>query len=325
MRNVLVIGGAGYIGSHIVYSLKDKGYKVVVFDNFSTGHIESIPKDVPYINGDLGNKEMVARALIEHKIDIVLHFAAFIEVGESVIVPSKYYINNFAKVINLLDTLIENKVYNFLFSSTAAVFGNPLTNSIDENHTKLPINPYGKTKFFVEEILKDYNKAYKLNYTIFRYFNAGGASMVYPIGESHSPESHLIPIILQVANGKRDSIKVYGTDYPTKDGTCIRDFIHVDDLTRAHILGMERMINNNISDDFNLGSGDGYSVMEVINRAKKITGVDFKVELGDRREGDSPILVADSKKAKDILNWQTELSLDTIIESAWNWEKNRKY
>jgi len=324
MKNVLVIGGAGYIGSHMVYLLRNKNYNVVVLDNFSTGYKEAIPKDIPYIKGDLGDKEVVIKALIEYKIDVVLHFAAFIEVGESVIAPSKYYINNLAKVINLLDALVENGVYNFLFSSTAAVFGNPLTNPIDENHIKLPINPYGRTKLFVEEILKDYKKAYKLNYTIFRYFNASGASMVYPIGESHSPESHLIPIILQVAKGKRDSVKVYGKDYPTKDGTCIRDFIHVDDIVKAHILGMERMINNNISDDFNLGSGEGYSVMEIINRVKVITGIDFKVEFGSRRAGDPPILIADSKKAKNILNWQTKLSLDTIIESGWNWEKNRE-
>ncbi len=325
MGNILVVGGAGYIGSHMVYLLRERGYNVTVFDNFSKGHLEAIPKDVKYVKGDLGDKEAITKALIEHNIDTVLHFAAFIEVGESVLLPSKYYINNLSKVINLLDTLIENSIHNFLFSSTAAVFGNPLTNFIDENHTKKPINPYGKTKLFVEEILKDYKKAYDLNYTVFRYFNASGASINYPIGESHSPESHLIPIILQAADGKRDSIKVYGKDYETKDGTCIRDFIHVDDLAKAHILGMERMVAENVSDDFNLGSGNGYSVLEVINKAKKITGVDFKAEFGERRAGDPAILVADSKKAKDILGWQAELPLDTIVKTAWEWERNRKY
>jgi UDP-glucose 4-epimerase len=259
------------------------------------------------------------------KIDIVMHFAAFIEVGESVIIPAKYYNNNVSKVLELLDAMIESNIKYFVFSSTAATFGEPKTPKISETHPQNPINPYGKSKLMVEEILKDYDRAYGLKSTILRYFNASGSDENGLIGESHDPESHLIPLILQAASGRRKSIKIFGTDYDTKDGTCIRDFVHVYDLAKAHILGMEKMKNENISLNYNLGSGEGYSVKEIIEKAKAVTNVNFTVETEDPRAGDPAVLVADSQKAQKELGWKPEYSLDSIISSAWKWELNRKY
>ena len=254
-----------------------------------------------------------------------MHFAAFIEVGESVKEPSKYYHNNVAQVLNLLDAMVENNIKYFIFSSTAATFGEPIHNSIAENHPQLPINPYGNTKLMVEKMLADFDTAYGLKSTVLRYFNASGADDSGTIGESHSPETHLIPLVLQVAAGKRPAIKVFGTDYPTPDGTCIRDYVHVNDLARAHILALEKMVKENKSDHFNLGSGSGFSVAEIIKEAKKITAVDFKVELAPRRAGDPAVLIADSSKAQKLLGWQPEYSLSRIIETAWKWEQNRQY
>ena len=324
--NILVVGGAGYIGAHAVNLLKKEGYNPVIYDDLSKGHEEAAGiLGTKLIKGDLGDKNRIKEVLAEEKIEAVMHFAAFIEVGESVSSPAKYYNNNVSKVLELLDAMVESNVKYFVFSSTAATFGEPQSEKINEEHPQNPINPYGRTKLMVEEILKDYEKAYGLKSVVLRYFNASGSDENGIIGESHNPETHLIPLILQAASGKRKSIKVYGTDYNTKDGTCIRDFVHVYDLAKAHILGMRKMINENASLNYNLGSGEGFSVNELIKKAKEITGVDFTVENDERRAGDPAVLVADSAKAKKELGWNIEYDLNSIISSAWKWEQNRKY
>ena len=324
--NILVVGGAGYIGAHAVNLLKKEGYNPVIYDDLSKGHEEAAGiLGVKLIKGDLGDKNKIKEVLAEEKIEAVMHFAAFIEVGESVSSPAKYYNNNVSKVLELLDAMVESNVKYFVFSSTAATFGEPQSEKINEEHPQNPINPYGRTKLMVEEILKDYEKAYGLKSVVLRYFNASGSDENGIIGESHNPETHLIPLILQAVSGKRKSIKVYGTDYNTKDGTCIRDFVHVYDLAKAHILGMRKMISENTSLNYNLGSGEGFSVNELIEKAKEITGVDFTVENDERRAGDPAVLVADSAKAKKELGWDIEYDLNSIISSAWKWEQNRKY
>ncbi len=277
------------------------------------------------MEGDLGDKAKLKEIFISEKIDVVMHFAAFIEVGESVVDPAKYYENNVAKVLKLLDAMVESNVLKFIFSSTAATFGEPIMEKINEEHPQNPINPYGQSKLMVEKILKDYEKAYGMKSVVFRYFNACGSDMNGIIGESHDPESHLIPLILQAASGRRDSIKLFGTDYATQDGTCIRDYVHVYDLAQAHILGMDKMIKDNQSFNYNLGSGSGYSVKEITDNVKKVTGKDFKVEYVERRAGDPGILIADSTKAEKELDWKPQYSLEQIVISAWKWETNRKY
>ena len=294
MKNILVIGGAGYIGSHMVRMLAKQGYNPVVFDNLSKGHREAVA-NYPFELGDLGDKARLTEVFKKYGIEAVMHFAAFAEVGESVKEPSKYYHNNVAKVLDLLDALVEN------------------------------INPYGNTKLMVEKILADFDTAYGLKATALRYFNASGADDSGEIGESHNPETHLIPIVLQAAAGKRASIKMFGTDYPTPDGTCVRDYVHVNDLARAHILALEKMFKDNVSERFNLGSGNGFSVAEIVKEAKRITGIDFTVEKAPRRDGDPAVLVADSAKAERILGWKPQYNLTRIIETAWNWEQHRKY
>ena len=324
MKNILVIGGAGYIGSHTVRALAKRGYNPVVFDNLSKGHREAV-KNFPFEQGDLQDKKRLSEVFKKHRIEAVMHFAAFIEVGESVQNPAKYYQNNTAGVLNLLQALIENQIPYFVFSSTAAIFGEPVREKIDETHPQHPINPYGNSKLMVEKMLADFDVAYGLKSTALRYFNASGADDSGEIGESRSPETHLIPLILQTAIGKRKSIKIFGTDYPTADGTCIRDYVHVNDLARAHILALEKMEKDKVSERFNLGSGNGYSVAELIAKAKEITGVDFAVEQAPRRAGDPAVLVADATKAKRVLGWQPEYDLTRIIQTAWNWEQHRKY
>ncbi len=324
MKTILVIGGAGYIGSHTVRRLAQKGYAPVVFDNLSKGHREAVAR-YPFEQGDLGDKQRLTEIFRKYPISAVMHFAAFIEVGESVKEPSKYYHNNVAKVLNLLDAMVENRVPYFVFSSTAATFGEPQQPKINEKHPQQPINPYGNTKLMVEKILEDFDKAYGLKATALRYFNASGADDSGEIGESHSPETHLIPLVLQAAAGKRPCIRIFGTDYPTPDGTCIRDFVHVNDLADAHILALEKMMKENRSLRFNLGSGNGFSVAELIRTAKKITDVDFKVETSPRREGDPAVLVADSTLAQQELGWRPTYNLERIIQTAWNWEQHRKF
>lgn len=324
MKNILVIGGAGYIGSHMVRMLAKQGYSPVVFDNLSKGHREAVA-NYPFELGDLGDKARLTEVFKKYGIEAVMHFAAFAEVGESVKEPSKYYHNNVAKVLDLLDALVENDIKYFVFSSTAATFGEPIRPKIDESHPQNPINPYGNTKLMVEKILADFDTAYGLKATALRYFNASGADDSGEIGESHNPETHLIPIVLQAAAGKRVSIKMFGTDYPTPDGTCVRDYVHVNDLARAHILALEKMFKDNVSERFNLGSGNGFSVAEIVKEAKRITGIDFTVEKAPRRDGDPAVLVADSAKAERILGWKPQYNLTRIIETAWNWEQHRKY
>ncbi len=324
MKNILVIGGAGYIGSHMVRMLAKQGYNPVVFDNLSKGHREAVV-NYPFELGDLGDKARLTEVFKKYGIEAVMHFAAFAEVGESVKEPSKYYHNNVAKVLDLLDALVENDIKYFVFSSTAATFGEPIRPKIDESHPQNPINPYGNTKLMVEKILTDFDTAYGLKATALRYFNASGADDSGEIGESHNPETHLIPIVLQAAAGKRASIKMFGTDYPTPDGTCVRDYVHVNDLARAHILALEKMFKDNVSERFNLGSGNGFSVAEIVKEAKRITGIDFTVEKAPRRDGDPAVLVADSAKAERILGWKPQYNLTRIIETAWTWEQHRKY
>lgn len=324
MKNILVIGGAGYIGSHMVRMLAKQGYNPVVFDNLSKGHREAVV-NYPFELGDLGDKARLTEVFKKYGIEAVMHFAAFAEVGESVKEPSKYYHNNVAKVLDLLDALVGNDIKYFVFSSTAATFGEPVRPKIDESHPQNPINPYGNTKLMVEKILADFDTAYGLKATALRYFNASGADDSGEIGESHNPETHLIPIVLQAAAGKRASIKMFGTDYPTPDGTCVRDYVHVNDLARAHILALEKMFKDNVSERFNLGSGNGFSVAEIVKEAKRITGIDFTVEKAPRRDGDPAVLVADSAKAERILGWKPQYNLTRIIETAWNWEQHRKY
>ena len=322
---ILVTGGAGYIGSHVVKSLGEKGYDIVVVDNLSKGYKEAILYGKLEI-GDLSDKKFLNSIFQKYKPEAVIHFAAFIEVGESVNEPLKYYRNNTVNTLNLIEIMLENDVNKFIFSSTAAVYGNPEKVPIPETERIKPINPYGQSKAFVEQILKDTSNAKNLNYVSLRYFNAAGADSSGLIGERHQPESHLIPLILKTAKGERESIKIFGTDYPTPDGTCIRDYIHVNDLSDVHILALEHLLNGGSSEVFNCGYGHGYSVREVIEMAKKVTKIDFKVEEAERRPGDPAILVADSKKLKEKLKWFPKFDdLEYIIETAWQWEKNPKY
>ena len=304
--------------------LAQQGYQPIVFDNLSKGHLEAI-NIYPFEKGDLGDKTRLREVFQKYSIKAVMHFAAFIEVGESVKNPSKYYHNNVSHVLNLLDAMVENNISYFVFSSTAATFGEPSQETLDETHPQSPVNPYGNSKLMVEKILQDFDKAYGLKSMVLRYFNASGADESGQIGESHSPETHLIPLVLQTAAGRRPSIKIFGTDYPTPDGTCIRDYVHVNDLANAHILALKKLIETHHSDQFNLGSGTGYSVAQLIKEAKQITGVNFKVETAPRRAGDPAILIADSTKAYNLLSWRPKYNLTRIIETAWNWEKNRKY
>ena len=318
---ILIVGGAGYIGSHINKELNKQGYETVIFDSLVKGHKEAV-KWGDFFQGDLENIEDIRGVFKKYPIEAVLHFAAFIEVGESVKDPQKYYQNNVKNTLNLFQVMLENDVKKIIFSSTAATFGNPQYVPIDEKHPQIPINPYGQAKLMVEKILADYDLAYGLKYVALRYFNACGADLDGEIGENHNPESHLIPLILDAALGKREDIKIFGTDYPTVDGTCTRDYVHVNDLAEAHILALKKLMAGGESDCFNLGNGSGFSVKQVIEVAKKVTGVDFKVTEVERRAGDPPELIADSKKAKEILKWQPKyFDLETIISSAWNWHK----
>jgi len=321
LKNILVIGGAGYIGSHMVKMLVEKGYNVIVYDNLSTGYKDLVKVD-NFIEGDLADRAKLYETFETYNIDAVMHFAAFIEVAESVRNPSKYYNNNVSNVINLLDVMVEYNVNYFIFSSSAAVYGQPEKVPISEEQKLKPINPYGKTKLMVEKMLVDYETAYDLKYTCFRYFNASGADESAKIGEKHDPETHLIPLVLKTALGERDKIYIFGSDYNTRDGSCIRDYIHVNDIARAHLLGLERLMEGGSSEVFNLGSGEGYSVKEVINKSKEITAKDFTVEETNRRSGDPAILIADSSKASNMLGWQPQYNLDDIISTARKWHKS---
>ncbi len=323
--NILVTGGAGYIGSHTVKMLEEEGFNVVVYDNLSNGHKEAVLNS-KLVGGDILDSEKLSQLLKEVNFDACIHFAAFIEVGESVKDPLKFFKNNVSGTLNLLTDLKKHGVKNFVFSSTAAVYGNPEETPIKEHFELNPINPYGNTKFTVEEVLKDMSAVGDINYVALRYFNASGADESGLIGESHNPETHLIPLVLKTAKGERESIKIFGTDYPTKDGTCIRDYIHVNDLAKAHILALNYLIDGGESDVFNCGYGVGYSVKEIIDTAKKVSGINFNVEEASRREGDPAVLVADNEKIKRVLGWKPEYNdIEYIIKTAWNWEKNKRF
>lgn len=318
---ILVLGGAGYIGSHTVYRLIEQGNEVVIFDNLETGHIEAVHPNARFYKGDLRNRAEIDAVLDkENNIDAVIHFAANSLVGESMTNPLKYYDNNLCGTKVLLESLVDHNIKNIVFSSTAATYGEPKHTPILEDDPTNPTNCYGETKKAMERMFYWTQQAHGLKYVSLRYFNACGAHISGKIGEAHNPETHLIPIILQAANGTRDHISIFGTDYNTPDGTCIRDYIHVTDLAQAHILAVEYLLNGGESNIFNLGNGVGFSVREVIETAKKVTGKDIKVVEEDRRAGDPAILIASSDKAKNILGWKPEYDdLSTIIETAWKW------
>lgn len=320
---ILVLGGAGYIGSHTALELVKAGNEVVIADNLVTGYRKAIPEGAKFYEGDLRDFDFLNKLFQQEKIDAVIHFAAYSLVGESVTNPLKYYDNNLYGTKVLLEAMVKNNVGKIVFSSTAATYGEPENIPILETDRTCPTNPYGETKLAMEKMFKWTAEAHGLRYVSLRYFNACGADESGTIGEAHNPESHLIPLILQVPNGKRETISIYGTDYDTPDGTCIRDYIHVTDLAQAHILAVQYLNNGGESDIFNLGNGVGYSVREVIETARKVTGHPIPATETSRRAGDPARLVASSEKAKKILGWKpVHDSLEEIIVSAWNWHKN---
>lgn len=316
----LVLGGAGYIGSHTAYELLENNHEVVIADNLVTGYRAAVPERARFYQGDLRDKAFLNDLFKKEKVDAVIHFAAFSLVGESVVNPLKYYENNLYGTKILLEAMIENGVDKIVFSSTAATYGEPENIPILESDRTCPTNPYGETKLAMEKMISWAAKAHGLHYVSLRYFNACGAHKSSEIGEAHNPESHLIPLVLQVPNGKREFVSIYGSDYDTPDGTCIRDYIHVTDLAKAHILAVEYLMNGGNSDIFNLGNGIGYSVKEVIETARKVTGHKIPVKIEARRDGDPARLVASGQKAKEILGWEPEIKdLADIVRSAWNW------
>lgn len=319
---ILVCGGAGYIGSHMVAELLENGEEVVVLDNLEKGHTEALLGGKLYV-GDLRDRSILDKVFTENKIDAVIDFAAYSLVGESMTEPLKYFNNNVGGTISLLEAMRDYNVKYIVFSSTAATYGEPDVVPIAEDSKTIPTNAYGESKLLVEKILRWCDHAYGIKYTTLRYFNAAGAHISGKIGEDHSPESHLIPIILDVALGNRDKIMMYGDDYDTKDGTCIRDYIHVSDLASAHSLALKRLRNGGESRIYNLGNGTGFSVKEVVEIARKVTGHPIPAEVAGRRAGDPAVLIASSKKAVEELGWTPKYNtIDTIIETAWNWHKN---
>lgn len=322
---ILVVGGAGYIGSHTNKELNKRGYETVIYDNLVYGHAESVKWGVLEI-GDIADAARLEEIFQKYPIEAVVHFAAYAYVGESVGNPAKYYQNNVCNTVQLLEMMRKYNVNYIVFSSTCATYGVPDSVPITEDMPQRPINPYGATKLMVERIMADYHHAYGLNYCCLRYFNAAGADPEGEIGESHTPETHLIPLVLDAASGLRDSVSMFGTDYPTEDGTCIRDYIHVTDLADAHIRALEYLKQGGESGCFNLGNGNGDSVARVIEAVKKVTGKDFVVKKEERRAGDPPALVGSAKKAQQILGWKPQYTdIETIITHAWNWHENKEY
>jgi UDP-glucose 4-epimerase len=319
---ILIAGGAGYIGSHTNKTLNQAGCKTVVFDNLSTGHREFV-KWGKFVEGDLASIEQIRDCFRKHPIETVMHFSAFANVGKSVADPGKYYRNNVVNTVNLLDVMREFEVKYFIFSSTAATFGTPVEIPITEEHLQNPITPYGQSKLMVESILKDYDQAYGIKHVNLRYFNAAGADPDGEIGERHDPETHLIPLAIHAALDQREAIQVFGGDYATADGTCVRDYIHVNDLADAHIKALDYLKRTGESNAFNLGNGVGFSVREVIEKVRRISGRDLKVEQAARRPGDPATLISSSTKASEILGWRPEFhEIDTIIQTAWNWHRS---
>ena len=320
---ILITGGAGYIGAQTNKEFYKRNYETLVLDNLSRGHSEFV-KWGELIECDLADIESLRRVFKENKIDAVIHFAAFIAVEESVLDPQKYYTNNLKNTLNLLEVMLENNVKNLVFSSTAATYGIPTETPIKEDHPQNPICPYGTSKVMIEKVLEDYDRAYGLKYITLRYFNAAGADIDSEIGSWHEPELNLIPLVMDAAVGKSKHINIYGTDYDTPDGTCVRDYIHVADLASAHVLAVEYLMHNNKSDIFNLGNGSGFSVKEVIEKTKEITKKDFKIIESSRRPGDAAVIIASSEKAKKILNWTPKCAdLSVILETAWKWHQKK--
>jgi UDP-glucose 4-epimerase len=323
---ILVTGGAGYIGAHAVLALQRSGYEVIVLDNLVYGHkniVENVLK-AELVVGDTGDRQLLDRIFATQKIAAVMHFAAYAYVGESMTAPAKYYRNNVANTLTLLEAMLAASVQNFVFSSTCATYGIPKQIPIAETHSQEPINPYGASKLMVERLLEDFDVAYDLKSVTFRYFNAAGADSTGLVGEDHTPETHLIPLVLMTAMGQRECINVFGTDYPTPDGTCIRDYIHVTDLARAHVLGLKYLLEKRNTDTFNLGNGNGFSVREVIKTALHITKRKIPVLECPRRPGDPAVLVGSSDKARKILGWHPQYpALEQIIAHAWQWHQQQ--
>lgn len=318
--NVCVTGGAGYIGSHMVRVLRRAGHGVVVIDDLSAGHADALPADVPLVRADVRDRSAVAAALRGHRVEAVLHFASRIQVGESVVKPLLYWRDNLGAAIALVETALDAGVKHFVLSSTAAVYGDPVRVPLDEDHPTAPVNPYGETKLAMERMLADYARAYGISYAALRYFNASGADTAAGIGERHDPETHLIPIVLEAALGRRRHVTLFGDDYATPDGTCVRDYIHVLDLAEAHLVALAYLRRGGESGPFNLGTGQGHSVREVIDVAKRVTRRDIPVVIGPRRPGDSPELVASADRAARVLGWRARRSsLEEIVRDAWVW------
>ena len=318
--SILITGGAGYIGSVTTELLRARGETVVVLDNLSRGYRDAVAPEVPFYEGNAGDRELVKRIVREHSVAACIHFAAFAYVGESVAEPALYYENNVEQGIRLLGALLESDVRRFVFSSTCATYGEPQRIPISEEHPQLPTNPYGWSKLFLERIMNDYDRGYGLKFVALRYFNAAGATPAR--GERHDPETHLIPLVLKAAHGEINHVTVFGNDYPTKDGTCVRDYIHVSDLAEAHALALNYLRAGNPSTAINLGNGQGYSVLEVIEAARTITGREIRVDMQGRRAGDPSHLVADAAKARSVLGWQPQYAdLGTMIGSAWEWDR----
>jgi UDP-glucose 4-epimerase len=320
---ILAVGGAGYIGSHMVQVLLDAGLEPITLDNLETGHRDAVPGG-EFVQADISDRVALDRVFRAHRIDAVMHFASYIQVGESIKAPGKYYRNNFASTLVLLDAMLEAGVDRFIFSSTAAIFGEPEYLPIDERHRQWPINPYGASKQIVERALQDYDVAHGLRSVCLRYFNAAGAHPNGRLGERHNPETHLIPLLLQAASGRRGRVSIYGRDYDTPDGTCIRDYVHVLDLCDAHLLALKHLQGEGASAAFNLGNGSGFSVLEVIRAAREVTGRELRVEDAPRRSGDPARLVADSRLIQERLGWNPRYAdLRTIVEHAWRFEQGR--
>ncbi|MBC8531026.1 UDP-glucose 4-epimerase GalE [Gehongia tenuis] len=321
MSSILILGGAGYIGSHTARYFKDRGRELVVYDNLSTGFRDSV-KNITFVEGDLHDTRGLERVMERHRVDAVIHFAAFSQVGESMVNPEKYYYNNLAGTLSVLRAMVNQQVQNIVFSSTAAVYGDPVRIPIVETADKKPKNIYGKTKLIIENILKDYEGPYGVRSVCLRYFNAAGAHPDATIGESHRPESHLIPLVLQAALGQRDHLDIFGDDYETPDGTCVRDYIHVMDLADAHYRALEHLQRGGASAAYNLGNGSGFSVRQVIEAARYVTGREIRAEVRPRRAGDPAILIASSDRISRELGWQPKMpELDRIIATAWEWHR----
>jgi len=317
---ILIVGGAGYIGSHMVKMLLDAGHEVVTLDNLEGGYRDAVLGGT-FVHGDIADRALLDELFISHNFDGVMHFASYIQVGESVRLPGKYYRNNLANTLNLLEAMVAHGIQRFIFSSTAAIFGEPQYVPIDEAHPRKPINPYGLSKWMLEQALADYDRAYGLKSVCLRYFNAAGAHPSGLLGERHEPETHLIPLVLRAASGRQEAITVFGTDYDTPDGTCIRDYIHVVDLCSAHLLALQQLMEGRASDAFNLGNGNGFSVLDVIEVARRVTGRPIKVIEAEKRPGDPARLVANAARAHSELGWRPQFAnLETIVAHAWNRE-----